>query len=63
MGYDGFDPRAFLVALHLGDANRAHVGEHLTQIVSDVFKLFPKTSIYRAPLCMVLVVSPLYFCI
>ncbi len=45
MGYDGFDTRDWPVALHLGDANRAHVGEHLTQFVSDVLKLFPKTSI------------------
>ena len=45
MGYDGFDPHDWLVALHLGNANRAHVGEHLTQLASDVLKLFPKTSI------------------
>ncbi len=45
MGYDVFDPRDWPVALHSGDANRAHVGEHLTQFASDVFELFPKTSI------------------
>jgi hypothetical protein len=44
-GLDGFDSRDWLVAFHLGDANRAHVGEHLTQFASDVFKLFPKRSI------------------
>jgi hypothetical protein len=45
VGYDGFDPRNWPVALYSGDANRAHVGEHLTQFASDVFELFPKTSI------------------
>ncbi len=45
MGDDGFDPCNWPVALHSGDANRAHVGEHLTQFASDVFELFPKGSI------------------
>ncbi len=45
VGDDGFDPRNWPVALHSGDANRAHMGEHLTQFTSNVLKLFPKTSI------------------
>ncbi len=45
MGDDWFDPCNWPVALHLGDANRAHVGEHLTQFTPDVLKLFPKRSI------------------
>ncbi len=45
MGDDWFDPRDWLVALQLGDANRAHVGEHLAQFTPNVLKLLPKTSI------------------
>ncbi len=48
MGDDEIDPRDWPVALHSGDANRAHVGEHLTQFASNVFELFPKMSILDA---------------
>ncbi len=45
MGDDWFDPRNWPIVLHSGDANGAHVGEHLTQFTSNVLKLIPKTSI------------------